>query len=1278
MAESTSQRKSLLRNLRAHTISPPTERLWPEVERLVGQFLAAGSPDRDQDPECCRAFNELAIILHSVAEAADPEKERELVLICLRGLVQLGPLGRLLFIDFVDGERMPFDDPATIIAGLDDLDKLHLLNAFLMCHRRKNAEFRQFSLDVLTTVKESSPVEVRRFLEETRTLAPGYAFPVVEAVHMGAYGEQARQVLDMGEFSAELVKILEVPLPLRHAPFPGNLADLLVLEEDDPEHLRPVFRVLKQIKPRPERHIVKSLSKFLNHPDRDVAMRAFEVLSVMQVPVMGRFAAALYTKRPAMKKGVLVRLSMLGFPQYQAFLKSIPRKQAPAAAFVLFLALCRVDPETIADLVDGTPGAEILETFVVMPERRLLSEPEMTCKPSAPCPAKKEKKGLFGFGGQEEKPETESATMGFSLNKEANYRLNANGRNVVDASAVECSFVGSDLAGAHLRNCVFTKCTFKHCMFSVAVLADCRFTDCTFEGCDMGGSKWFRCRLDNCAVRHCLLSGAGLSEVHLVSSVFEQSCMHGLQMLDCVCTACTARQADFSLAEFDTIVFSGMCFSDCYFRESRMIRIRLDNSRFESSLFLGVGVSGLDGHDPVLTALADATMSQRLNMVAAQMERESLPRGLTRQQLSASVKVVASWFRRRSAAATTRPFLVNNFRRLAWAEEKMERSQGELLQIIPYLLHSDCFDHAFGLYPQSPPCRISGYVPDYTTLELARRYFPSAGLPDDDEDVVHIEGLYTIGSLGTVAQSASSDVDYWVCCDLDRIAEDDVQGLNTKLEAVSQWADEEFDLEVYFFLMDVRSVRENNFGSSGGESSGTAQALMLKEEFYRTAVHVAGKWPIWWMVPAGVSQAEYDAAVAGLDESLRRRYVDLGHVAAIPVGEFFGASLWQIVKAMKSPFKSIMKFGLLERYITGEAQGSLLCDRIKAHLLSGYDDIWHIDPYVLLFSEVAEYYAARGERDTLELVKMAFFLKSQIKREAAKIVLPSRLEEHNIRQLFTAESGASPVDFQEVMTADEWNLERLIEVGARINQFVINTYVKVREQQKAHASIAINPLDLTKLGRKIFSTFAHRKHKIDRLSFTSMKKNLIDQLAFTVCKRTNKGQVFLVQGARMEAGGFVMDTVDLKRNMDIAWLFTWLTANGLYHDKVQLKVDYTLSPIIAKDCEELLATLLAYFPPKQTFDTDICENLNPERVVKVFFILNLTQPREADRIREASIVYSTNWGEMFCKTVPVDDDILKVDPLEFLRTHVEQECSADPEMDFFVPHRSNCPGILLL
>ena len=80
-------------------------------------------------------------------------------------------------------------------------------------------------------------------------------------------------------------------------------------------------------------------------------------------------------------------------------------------------------------------------------------------------------------------------------------------------------------------------------------------------------------------------------------------------------------------------------------------------------------------------------------------------------------------------------------------------------------------------------------------------------------------------------------------------------------------------------------------------------------------------------------------------------------------------------------------------------------------------------------------------------------------------------------------------------------------------------------------------------------------------------------------------------------------------------------------------------------------------------------------MLRAFFVLNLGVSRDTPRIKQASLIYSTNWGEMFCQTVAVDDDTIIMDPHGFLARHVEQDCNDMPLMGSFVPDRAACPGI---
>ena len=111
------------------------------------------------------------------------------------------------------------------------------------------------------------------------------------------------------------------------------------------------------------------------------------------------------------------------------------------------------------------------------------------------------------------------------------------------------------------------------------------------------------------------------------------------------------------------------------------------------------------------------------------------------------------------------------------------------------------------------------------------------------------------------------------------------------------------NLEVHFFLINSEQFRSGKGTPISTESSGKTQHFLLLEEFYRTAIYVAGKIPAWWLVPPH-EQHNYPAYVQHL---LQKRFIsqhdiiDFGGLHAIPVEEFVSATLWHIYKAIYSP-----------------------------------------------------------------------------------------------------------------------------------------------------------------------------------------------------------------------------------------------------------------------------------------------------------------------------------------------------------------------------------------
>ncbi len=154
-----------------------------------------------------------------------------------------------------------------------------------------------------------------------------------------------------------------------------------------------------------------------------------------------------------------------------------------------------------------------------------------------------------------------------------------------------------------------------------------------------------------------------------------------------------------------------------------------------------------------------------------------------------------------------------------------------------------------------------------------------------------------------------------------RLDSEERQLLQRKCSLLESWA-ASLGVEVSFFLIDENRFRHNESGSLGGEDCGSTQHILLLDEFYRTAVRLAGKRILWNMVPCD-EEEHYDDYVMGLYAQgvlTPNEWLDLGGLSSLSAEEYFGASLWQLYKSIDSPYKAVLKTLLLEAYSSGIPQ----------------------------------------------------------------------------------------------------------------------------------------------------------------------------------------------------------------------------------------------------------------------------------------------------------------------------------------------------------------------
>ena len=580
---------------------------------------------------------------------------------------------------------------------------------------------------------------------------------------------------------------------------------------------------------------------------------------------------------------------------------------------------------------------------------------------------------------------------------------------------------------------------------------------------------------------------------------------------------------------------------------------------------------------------------------------------------------------------------------------------------IPYLLHvnqSGLPGFQPNRFPSAPHGICNFELNDVIRSAAQELFGPQIRRQKDAILRPAIDSLLIMGSVGTIGQSGKSDVDYWVVVDENRYSPKEMELLGRKIEVVEAWANRR-GLDVHFFLVDPRRTRANDFGgaASDGESCGTAQGKLLKEEFYRTAIFLQGQLPLWWVVPVGVSDREYDQ----LDRLLSRQplapslaHVDLGIIGRIDRGEFFGAALWQINKSLKSPFKSLLKMGLIARYLDDERL-PLLADILKARVLEGEDAPEFTDPYVLLFDAISEYYAERGHWADFRLVQKCFYLKVGMKLSRETSGRTKSLLRLRIMRGYIGRWGWDESLLAELDDIESWSAARVDELGQEIRAFMLRIY-RYTLERAGEATVKINQEDVTILGRRLFACFADESDKIQHLFTYFLKEPRVEE-------RLTLLEVPEATVERRWEIHTALSRDELEGRPEPLWwgrtlprAAAWLSYNGLFSRQTVVSLRARHNRTGATEFRAMLDRLELLIDQPDPFSIAPSTFLEPRRITRVAVAINFDGELTAEHLRQEQglvlvaqnwdvlnhgrereslvldvvVVVVNSWGEMFC------------------------------------------------
>jgi adenylate cyclase class 1 len=554
-----------------------------------------------------------------------------------------------------------------------------------------------------------------------------------------------------------------------------------------------------------------------------------------------------------------------------------------------------------------------------------------------------------------------------------------------------------------------------------------------------------------------------------------------------------------------------------------------------------------------------------------------------------------------------------------------------ILNTIPYLL---CINH------EKLPGFVTGDVPlgvALFSLDDDTKRFIKGKYPNIKTDFVFpnpvVEMVAVMGSVGTIAYNKKSDFDYWVCIQKSSVTQEQYMLFRKKVELIQKWAESEIHLPVHLFVNDIDSIRQNIYDEDEDEAFGSAIGALLKDEFFRSSIIVAGKIPFWWVVPQFATDAEYEKLMGQLSaDEFAAHYIDIGNLHRISKEDFMGAALFQIIKSLGNPFKSILKLGVLEKYLNVTADEPLICQKVKVNVQRENITNTILDSYLMMFSEVYEYYEkVLEDKSLLNSLRQNLYLKIDPQLSKYTALKDRKGIPYKVDEMFryTEEWKWTPELIKDLDNFDNWDFTKVMKFWDNVQKFMLLSYQKIAVKfPTMNLKNKISDSDFKLLSRKIKSHFSREAGKIEK--FVTFKDTPSESILYI--EPINQGirevEWRLFKRNNAETRTFVATTI--KTDANLIKLLAWSSINGIYDPKFsRMTIQSGYTRINQNLVVDMLNQLCGFFNEKRM-------HIRNDYIVKpVFRLLNFIilnfNTEKASSISQFTHICFTSWGESYIK-----------------------------------------------
>lgn len=548
-------------------------------------------------------------------------------------------------------------------------------------------------------------------------------------------------------------------------------------------------------------------------------------------------------------------------------------------------------------------------------------------------------------------------------------------------------------------------------------------------------------------------------------------------------------------------------------------------------------------------------------------------------------------------------FLQVNKSRLTRALESLSERQFNFITSLPVFFH---VNHPMlpGFVSRSTPKGLANFNLSPSDVKQAQQFAYSFTYQKRGDEQLDIESLFLMGSSGTIAQSRDSDFDVWVCYE-SHLSSLQIQELQHRCDKLNAYADT-IQLEVNFFLMNAERFKQGDNGKLSSDDCGSSQHILLLDEFYRTALLLAGKLPIWWLVPIDSTERYSNTA----QQLIEKRYIaddttlDFGDVKHIPLGEFIGAGIWQLYKGISQPYKSVLKLACIEAYASEHPYTISLSECYKHSIYDNKLEIDELDPYVMIYRKLEQYLSEKNDFERLELIRHCLYLKVGVKLSRYVTNASNKQSENwRIKALLnlTHEWGWSIKKLRHLDERNTWKIEQVSDERNALVSTLMKSYRFLSQFAKANESSAISKQEITILGRKLYAAFERRASKIDKINLGISQQVNEDVITFKEEITPQQQSLWHLYDAIPKPNA-LFKARSLKQSGHFFSLLIWACVNGVIDRQTQLYVESPNLTFGKDELEQLKKQLLRFLTPN-ALSIEHCGNAFESAVTPKFKLL---------------------------------------------------------------------------